>query len=131
MNMPATFVLTADGDATQDLGLQSRSETLYGPQATGFRCGFEIGKRDDSQLSIDLQHLLRSKSWHREHFKDAGGNLFAHLLKFRMRAGFVQLRDDVPNCITYAGDLLQSPLSNQSLKRYHQRGQTVGRARVR
>src|SRR4051812_44098361 len=104
MNMPATFVLTADGDATQDLGLQSWSKTLYSPQATGFRRGFELRKREDSQLTIDFQHLLRSKSRHREHFKDASGNLFAHLLKLRMRARVVELRDDVCDRITYAGD---------------------------
>ena len=65
-----------------------------------------------------------------EHVKDARRDFLAHFFKRGVRAGRVQLLDDVCDGVADAGNLLKAVLRDDGLKRNAERKQIVGRARI-
>src|SRR3954462_15307938 len=79
---------------------------------------------------MKLDDLLGAHSRDTQHLEYALGNLLAHCLKSRVRAGLVQFCDDIGDCLAHAGYFAEPFLRDYGLKRKGESAEVLGRPAV-
>lgn len=117
VQVEAAFSAFGDREVLQDLGLQRGAESFRLLDAVILGGGLQLRERADAEILVQAQHLLRTKSGHREHLEHALGNLLPQLFEAGMTARLVNLGDDVGNSIADARDLSKSIFGDKHLQR--------------
>jgi hypothetical protein len=121
VQVPSTLRVLADFQAFEDLALHRCAQSLDALQPVLARGGFERGQVGDAELPVENVDFLRFETRDRKHVEDTLGDILAQLFQQRMRAGAVQLGDDVGDRLTDPGQLAQAVFGDDAVERLDQR----------
>jgi hypothetical protein len=122
MDMPRTLRRLPDLKALHDLSLKRGAKPLGRLYPILLRGDLQLRKAGDAELPVKLKHLVGTQPRKRQQLQHAFRDILPHSLEGRMRSGAMELGDDVGNGIADAGDLPQSVLGNDAIKRLTDRG---------
>ena len=107
--------------------LQRAAQPLHALETVLARGLLQFCERNDPQLFVELEDLVRPQARYGEHLKDSGRDFLAHRFKAGMCARAVKLRDDIGNGVADARNF-REPILRDDLVQWHRKGaDAVGR----
>jgi hypothetical protein len=110
--------------------LQCGTQSLDRLQAVLPRRDFQLLKRANAKLPMQLKHLVRTKPRDRQHLQDARRNLLPQGVEGWVRPISMQLSYDVGNCLSYARQLPDATRGNEVCQWFRQAEQALCGASV-
>ena len=128
VHVAAACAAAQDGEVLQNLRLQRAAQPFHALETVLARGLLQFCERDDPQLFVELEDLVRPQARYGEHLKDSGRDFLAHRFKAGMCARAVKLRDDIGNGVADARNF-REPILRDDLVQWHRKGgDAVGRA---
>lgn len=125
MQVARALRVLADFQAFEDLALHGGAQSPDALQSVLARSGFERGQVADAEFLTENVDFLRFETGDRQHVEDTLRDILAQLFQQRMRAGAVQLGDDVGDRHADSGQPAQAVFGDDAVERLDQRREPV------